>query len=355
MKSSKEILLEDIKNVVKKIDCAPLRKKRILLTGARGLLGSYFAHLMHYLNSELSYGIEADLITKNPIAASSFLQSIVGTPGLSFFAKDVSEPIAYDRAYDYMIHAAGYGTPAVFVRDPIKTIDVNYIGIQSMLKSARRRNPSTKILYCSSSKIYGSPSAEHVPTPETFVGESSVTSNRACYIESKRLSEVLCLAYASEFGMDVKIARPALTYGPALTFLSGRVISEFMKKAYLYKKIEMKDDGRDLRAYCYGGDTLRQLLSILLYSKDRIYNVGSSEEEVSIKELAERIGVCMGASVLPGPGKDEAVTAAPSRVCLDMAKVINEFGFKPEVSLDKGLGRMIDWNMALIKEGILRP
>jgi nucleoside-diphosphate-sugar epimerase len=355
-KSSTEIFLEDIKPIAQAIDLSQLKNKSILLTGASGILGLSFAHLIYYLNTELGYDITADFITRNPVGPTSFLRgmAVANTPGISFSTKDLSEPVAYDRPYDFMIHAAGYGSPSVFTQDPIRTININYIGIKSILESAEKKNPKAKILYFSSSEIYGSPPASAIPTPETFVGNSAITSNRACYVESKRLSEVLCLAYRAK-GIDVKIARPALTYGPGLTFSSGRVISEFMQKAYLTKKIDMKDDGRDLRAYCYVSDALNQLLHILLGAKEAIYNVGSPDDEISVRQLAEKIGAIMGAAVAVGPGKDATVAAAPSRVCLDMTKASGEFGdIKPKVRMDEGLRRMIEWNLALIKEGILK-
>ena len=354
MKSSDQIIIDDVERAIADIDLSSFKNARVLLSGASGLLGAYFAYLFYYLNTSKGYGVQADFITRNPINENSFLYKISRSEGFSFVAKDLSEPATYEGAYDFMIHAAGYGSPVRFIEDPIKTINVNFIGIKSMLEHAARTNPKCKVLYFSSSEIYGSPSAANIPTPETYVGNGAITSNRACYTESKRLSEVLCLAHVAQYGMHVRIVRPALTYGPALTFLSGRVIGEFMKKAYLTKTIDMKDDGSDLRSYCYIGDALRQLLVVLLFSEDTIYNIGSAKEEVSIKQLAEKIGALMDAKVVVGPGKDVAVLAAPSRVCLDMTKVKKEFGVEAEVSLGEGLKRMIDWNRALINENIIK-
>ena len=136
-----------------------------------------------------------------------------------------------------------------------------------------------------------------------------------------------------------------------MTINDGRVIGQFISKAYKEKTIKMVDDGKDLRCFCYVSDTLRELLDILLYGKETIYNVGSEEEEISIFDLAKIVGKHLSAKVVPGPGKDFVVASAPSRVHLDMSKVKKEFNFTPRVPIEEGLRRTIDWNMALLKEG----
>lgn len=345
MKLIDNIVLEDVKRVSDCTNSTDLRNKSILLTGANGLIGSYLAYFFYYLNERFNYKIKVCLVTKNEISKNSRIYPLVGTSNFSFIQKDLSKPNVYYEKYDFIIHAAGYAAPSSFLEDPIKTIDVNYIGIKSILESAVKTSPHARILYLSSSEIYGSPASDNLPTPEEYEGLSSVTNNRACYIESKRLSEVLCLSYAQKYNLVVRIARPALSYGPGLGFNDGRVISQFIKKAHLNKIINMIDNGVDLRSFCYMSDVLRQLLNILLFSKDTIYNVGSQEEEVTIKELASIIGDLMKAEVVSGLGKNSNVIGAPSRVCLDMRKLENEFGFKPQVSLKDGLERTIKWNL----------
>ncbi|TSC82486.1 MAG: dTDP-glucose 4,6-dehydratase [Parcubacteria group bacterium Gr01-1014_20] len=346
MKLIDKIVLEDVKKISDCTNSLGLRNKSVLLTGANGLIGSYLAYFFSYLNEELNYKTKVHLVTKSEITENSRIYALLNANNFLITNKDLSEPNVYNEKYDFIVHAAGYAAPAAFLENPVRTIDVNYIGIKSILESAVKTSPHARILYLSSSEIYGSPTPESFPTPETYEGSSSITNNRACYIESKRLSEVLCLSYMQKYGLNIRIARPALSYGPGLSFDDERVISQFMKKAHLEKVINMVDDGRDLRSFCYMSDVLRQLLNILLFSKDAIYNVGSQEEEVTIKELALLIGELMGTMVVSGPGKDPSVIGAPSRVCLSMKKMENEFGFKPQVALREGLKRTIEWNLA---------
>lgn len=350
MNSSERIINSDIQRVCDSTNMGPFAHSKVLLAGANGLIGSYLAHLFHYLNERHGFGIEVDLITRSEITKSSRIYSLKGAKNFNIILQDLSQYAVYPQKYDYIIHAAGYAAPAMFLQDPIRVIDVNYIGLKSMLESSVKANPAAKILYLSSSEIYGSPTPEYFPTPETYPGNSAVTNNRACYIESKRLSEVLALSYISQHKLYVRIARPALSYGPGMPLDDKRVISQFVRKAYVEKEIRMLDDGRDLRCFCYISDVLRQLVSILLYGKDVIYNVGSAEEEVSVKRLAEMIGEVMSVKVIPGPGKTEAVIGAPSRVCLDMGKLEGEFGFKPEVRMKEGLKNTVDWSVGHAKE-----
>ena len=350
MKSCKDIILEDIKFVCDSTDLQEFKNSRILLAGGSGLIGSYFAHLFSYLNEYENAMIEVDLITRNQIEKKSKIWGLRDANGFNFIQQDLSRFITYEKPYDFIIHAAGYGAPSTFLSDPINVIDVNYIGLKSMLESSLKTNPKARILYLSSSEIYGSPTPENFPTPETYAGNSEITNNRACYIESKRLSEVLALNYIILNKMNIKIARPALSYGPGMSFEDRRVISQFIKEAHFKKEIHMIDDGRDLRCFCYISDVLRQLVNILLFAKETIYNVGSSEEEVNIKRLADIIEELIGAKVFPGPGKTKEVIGAPSRVCLDMTKLEREFGFKPDTRLRAGLKRTIDWVIAYVKE-----
>lgn len=322
----------------------PFKRSKILLTGGSGFIGSYFSHLFWYLNKQHDFGIEVDLIARNKTVKGSRIYDLTGAKKFNFIQRDLSQYTVYDKPYDYVIHAAGYGAPGMFLQDPVKTIDINYIGLKSILESCVRMNSKVKILYLSSSEIYGSPIV--FPTPEMYPGNSPVTSNRACYIESKRLSEALALSYISLHQSYIKIARPALTYGPGMPFEDKRVISQFIQKAHVEKEIRMIDDGRDLRCFCYIADGLRQLVNILLYAKDVIYNVGSSQEEVSIKQLADMIGELTGVQVVAGPGKTNAVAAAPSRVCLDMSKLEHEFGFTPSVRMKEGLKNTIEWSIS---------
>lgn len=342
MKLHQKIVYEDIAWISSRLDLEKLKNSKILLSGANGLLGFYFANLFSYLNKEKGFRISCDLFTKSDVSPASRIYDIKDSPGFRIKKADLSKENPYEEVYDFVIYAAGYSAPFQFLKDPLEVININFLGMKNVLEHVLKTSKSTKILYFSSSEIYGSPANENVPTPETYEGNSSIESKRACYIESKRLTEVLCLTYREKFGMDIKIARPALTYGPGMNFDDKRVISEFIKKAHFEKKIIMLDDGRDLRCFSYIRDTIAELLLVLLFGKDTIYNIGSDKDEISIKGLADIIGEIMGAEVVAGEIKKGAIDA-PVRVCLDISKVKSEFNFSPEMSLKEGFKRTVEW------------
>lgn len=350
MRLNQRIILEDLEKVCALTDLADLKGSTVLVTGANGLLGSYFAHLLYYLNTR-GFNIKADFVTKSAISSTSLLVGLLSDSRLRGVSRDLSKFTRYDTKYDFVIYAAGYSAPSRFLQDPLEAIDVNYVGMKSVLASCLDTNPEVKIVYLSSSEIYGSPEEGHFPTPESYPGNSAVDSPRACYIESKRLVEVMCSIYREQRGAAIRVARPALTYGPGLTLADQRVISQFIAKAYFHKLIEMLDEGSDLRCYCYVSDAIRQLINILLRGREFVYNVGSAEEEITIRCLAEMIGDLMGARVVGGGSRaTEGLAAAPSRVKLDLRRVESEFGFQPIVGMAEGLKRTIDWNMALLSE-----
>jgi UDP-glucuronate decarboxylase len=350
MKTSQKIIYNDIKSICDTSNFSELRDKSVMIAGANGLIGIYFGYLINYLNENFDYNIQADLITRGEITPQKRIYDLKNAKNFNLIQQDLAQPSFYVKKYDYIVHAAGYGAPSRFLQDPINVMDVNYIGLKSILESYREVNPKARILYLSSSEIYGSPPPDQIPTMETYEGRSSITNNRACYIESKRLAEVLALAYVNLYKMNVKIARPALAYGPGLSMDDQRVIGQFIKKAYTKKVIDMIDDGRDLRCFCYISDMIKQLMHILLFGRDTIYNVGSSQEEISIKDLAMMIGEIMSAKVIVGRGKTAEVIGAPNRVCLDTRKVEFEFNFKPTVGMREGLRRTIEWNLVVEEE-----
>src|SRR5215475_9223099 len=137
---SYQFVLDDAARVAAAIKLDELKNKRVLLAGANGLLGFYLASLFHYLN-EQGWNISADLLTKSPITPASRIFPLSGAQGFTFIQRDLSQPTAYETRYDYVIHSAGYAAPSVFLEDPFNVMDVNYIGLKSMLESCVAANP----------------------------------------------------------------------------------------------------------------------------------------------------------------------------------------------------------------------
>lgn len=219
-----------------------------------------------------------------------------------------------EQTYDYILHCAGYGQPLKFSQDKLKTIQINTELTDILLEMLK---PDGKFLFISTSEVY---SGAKSPYKETDIGTTTPQHPRACYIEGKRCGEAICMSS----GRDVKIARLALAYGPGTKVHDTRVLNQFIEQALTTGKIVMKDKGEAIRTYGYVEDVADQLLKILFYGKDVVYNVGGVSC-VTIKELADQIAEITKAEVVTG---EQGLIGAPEDVQLDLSKVINEFGME---------------------------
>src|ERR1700678_603692 len=224
--------------------------------------------------------------------------------------KDVAA--GYIDKADYIIHAAGYAAPSIFMKDPIGTIEVN---TETTLYLLKHLKPGGAFLFCSSSEIYKGLS--HFAT-EDEIGTTTPYHPRAAYIEGKRCGEVIVNAQRSK-GIRAMSARIGLTYGPGTRKHDARVMNQFIEQALTTGKIQLIDDGSSGVCYCYAEDLMKMLWKILLHGTEAVYNVGG-QDRMSIAELAMKISALTGASVVLGnqPGVPQTK--------INMDKYIEEFG-----------------------------
>lgn len=254
---------------------------------------------------------------------------LIGKNLLALISKEINvfTDDAVPVKFDYIIHAAGYGQPAKFMADEIATISVNTTKTIELL---RKLKPTGKFLFLSTSEVY---SGAVPPYKESDIGTTSPTHPRACYIESKRCGEAICMAYR-RLGYDVKIARLSLAYGAAKKG-DGRVLNQFIEQA-LNGKIQLLDKGEAKRTYIYVKDAVKILWNILEKGTQPIYNVGGVSK-TTIAELAYMIGRLTGVEVVLG---DKGLDGAPDDVCLDLS-LLKEFGDIKFTSLEEGLKQTI--------------
>ena len=152
------------------------------------------------------------------------------------------------------------------------------------------------LLYFSSSEIYGDPTPDNIPTPETYRGNVSCTGPRACYDEAKRFCETLCVNFTAQYGLPVKIARPFNNYGPGLKITDRRVLPDFARDIFAGRDIVLLSDGSPTRTFCYVADAIVGYYKVLVKGhRGESYNIGVESPEISITEVAERM-------VAPRPG-----------------------------------------------------
>ncbi len=344
------IIKRDIESIIKRLGnyINALSGKKVLITGASGLIGSYIVETIAYLNSEkkLSSSCKILGLQKKDITKEHRLGYLLGRQDIQFVSHDVALPYSPSFKIDYIIHSAGMSAPAFFLADPLGTIDVNVNGIRWILEYARK-NKIDSVLYMSSGEIYGNPTRENIPTPESYNGNASTLGPRACYTSSKRLAETLCFIYFEKYGVPVKIARPFIVYGPGLGIFDRRVVADFIRSGLEGKPIEMLSDGLDTRSYCYITDATVAFFKLLLSQKNgEAFNVASDLEEVSIKDLAKLVHKIFN---IKNPVKVSIkdvkfIKGAPNRVFPNISKLKKAFGFKPEVGIEEGLRRTIEWN-----------
>ena len=237
-----------------------LKGKSILLTGSTGMIMSYMAEILAYLNKEHSLEMKIYLHGRNMQRLKSRHNDIVDMEGIFFLDFDVIENIPQNINFDYIVHGASPAGTKAFLENPVGTILPNVYGIRNILEYAKGHN--TKVCFLSSNAIYGTINKSLIS--ETDYGIVDPLGERACYIESKRLAEQLCVAYNKQYGIKASIARIPFTYGPTYDLKNDtRALARFIKCIIENKDIEIFEDATPLQ-YTYAAD----VVSAILYMMD---------------------------------------------------------------------------------------
>lgn len=343
------IIALDCLDYLAKIDLSPMKNKTVLITGANGLIGTYLVYLLHLANLEQDAGIQIIAVSKH--SAGEKLREIFQDHYAFHIADLASDDAELPWKVDYIVHAATYAQPEIFMKNYSETLHLNINATERLLRKAKA--DEAKMLFLSSSEIYGEPDDAHIPTREDYPGLCSPLSVRSVYAESKRVGETLCCAYRKFESVDVKIARISMSYGPGLTIRDKRVMGQFLNQALMKHQITMLDDGHKIRTFCYVADCAVMLLSVLLYGKNVVYNVGG-KDQITIRQLAEEIcaqsGSTLSVAEQPSPPASAAdVRTSPEIVALDVTRVRTEFRLPPFLPFAEGLSNTIKWNLAFLK------
>jgi nucleoside-diphosphate-sugar epimerase len=234
-------------------------------------------------------------------------------------------------------------------------MDANVNGLRALLEQFRRQKERGEVvggfLFFSSSEIYGDPTAENIPTPETYRGNVSCTGPRACYDEAKRYGETLCVNFARQFQLPIKVVRPFNNYGPGLKITDRRALPDFVRDVFSDRDIVLLSDGSPRRTFCYVADAVIGYYKALVNGRSgEAYNIGVEAPEISIAELAEYV-VHLSAELFGYQGRvvhhkspDECyLVDNPVRRCPDITKARTELGYAPSVSIGEGLRRSLCW------------
>lgn len=360
MKNAHDIVFEDLEYIVGNLQEEFFRVagKKLLITGGAGFLGYYLTQAIRNWNEKSNPRASIHLTVYDNYARGvpTWLRTLEGNRNIKLVKHNIIDPLPPDLDdYQYIIHAAGIASPTYYRAHPIETMDANVNGLRNLLdycqQQKTKNRPLEGFLYFSSSEIYGDPDLVHIPTDETYRGNVSCTGPRACYDESKRYGETLCVNFAQQYELPIKVARPFNNYGPGLKITDRRVISDFARDVLVGRDIVMFSDGSPMRTFCYVADAVIGYYKILVNGRNgEAYNIGVEAPEISVAELANRI--CGIASDLfgykgtvihqPSPTGDYLVDN-PNRRCPIIAKARTELGYNPSVTLDDGLKRLLTW------------
>mgnify|MGYP001400960564 CR=1 FL=1 len=316
--------------------------KNILITGARGFLGRYFTDFFLLLNSKyLSKKCKVTAID-NFITAGDFGKDV--SDDYTFIEHNIIKPFKKTNNFDFIIHAAGIASPYYYKKFPLDALDVSTIGLRNVLDLAEKH---TRVIFFSSSEIYGNPNSENVPTKETYNGNVSCLGPRACYDESKRMGETLIQIYAENYGVNASIIRPFNVYGPGMQKYDYRVLPNFAHKILSNEKLTIYGDGSQTRTFCYVTDAIVGFMKVLIDGEAaEPYNIGNPEPEVSMLELISLVKKAIPEFKIEYEITDYPETYPadePMRRCPDINKAINKFNYNPNIDLEEGLKRFFNW------------
>ena len=361
MENSVDVINKDLDlicgNLNKEFTC--LAGKNILIVGGAGFLGYYLVQSLLHWNAKTDKGQHIKVTVYD-----NFIRGIPGwltnvnnnNENLKLVKHDITNPLPPDiEDFQYIIHAASIASPSFYRMYPIETMDANVNGLRILLDHCLKKNGENVsvegFLFFSSSEIYGDPTPENIPTPETYFGHVSCTGPRACYDESKRYAETLCVNFARKYNLPIRIARPFNNYGPGLKISDKRVLPDFSRDVFNGRDIVLLSDGTATRTFCYIADAITGYYKILVKGKNgESYNIGTETPEISMAALAEKV-VSIAKDLFNYKGKvvykvspdKDYLTHNPNRRCPVITKARNELGYVPRVSLDDGLKRSLLW------------
>jgi dTDP-glucose 4,6-dehydratase len=316
-----------------------MERKRILITGAAGFLGS---HLCDRFIKEEYHVIAMDNLITGDLRN---IEHLFKLDNFEFYNHDVSRFVHVAGNLDYILHFASPASPIDYLKIPIQTLKVGSLGIHNLLGLAKDKK--ARILIASTSEVYGDPSVN--PQPEEYWGNVNPVGPRGVYDEAKRFQEAITMAYHTFHGVETRIIRIFNTYGPRMRLNDGRVLPAFIGQAIRGEDLTVFGDGSQTRSFCYVDDLIEGIYRLLHSDYAQPVNIGNPDE-ITIRQFGEEIIKLTGTKqkliTQPLPTDD------PKQRRPDITKAKALLGWEPKISRAEGLKITYDYFKSLPQEVI---
>lgn len=319
--------------------------KTFLVTGGTGLIGSLIIKALLCCNRIHHLNLKIVSVIRNKEKAKKIFGECYDYPALKFIVGDLTQ-LSFDMndPVDYIIHGASITASRLMIEEPVETIKTSVLGTIKMLDIAMQNNIQTMI-YLSSMEVYGRMPEDEKYADETMFGTLDINTIRSCYPESKRMCEMLCNAYAKEYGVNVISARLAQTFGPGILPDDNRIFAQFAKSVVQGKNIILHTKGNSEGNYCYSRDALQAIFLLLIRGKSgEVYNISNEECHMTIKEMAELVAerIANGKihAIINIP-EDDMGYAPDVKLKLNSTKM-RALGWTPQINLENAYRRLVD-------------
>lgn len=322
-----------------------MQNQSVLLSGATGLIGTFFIDVIMYRNRFFNMDCKVIAIGRSEQHMRERFETYLNDEHFDFLICDINKPLPSDNLSDiaYILHLASNTHPMAYATDPIGTIITNIIGTRNMLDFAVEHH-AKRMVFASSNEVYGENRGDTEKYTEEYCGYINCNTMRAGYPESKRCGEALCQAYIAQKNIDVVIPRITRSYGPTLLNSDTKALSQFLRKACASENIVLKSDGMQYYSYLYVADTVSGLLTVLLCGKcGEAYNIADESSDIRLKDLAQIVADYAGTEVvfeIPDTFEQSGYSKA-TKARLNSEK-IQRLGWRARYPIASGISRTID-------------
>ena len=268
------------------LDWTLLKNKNILITGGSGSIGSCIVKTLLFISDKQGLNIKLYANGRNFEKLSQVFkkQRRYFNKNLYFLVYDVNQELQFDTKFDFIVHCANITDSQSMIDKPVETINTSYNGTRNVLEYAKQ-NKIDSLVYLSSIEVYGK--TNNIEIDEDDFGLLNFLNLRSSYTESKRLTELLCKSYFSEYKVPVRIARLTQTFGTKISNNDRRMYSQFAESIRDNKPIILHTEGKTKKEYIYTFDAVHCILTLLIKGKDgEVYNVSNPENYLSVLDIA---------------------------------------------------------------------